>query len=81
MNELEYTAKQNKRAIESSIKGTEEALQDLKAMLAEDSIGGSRLAAWADGYVARDVAKVSALLARQSALQEAISIIASAEKQ
>jgi hypothetical protein len=37
MTELEYLAQQNKRAIEAEINNIEEALSDLKAMLAEDN--------------------------------------------
>jgi hypothetical protein len=77
--ELENTAKQNKRSLENNIKSLEEALNDLKLMLSEDTIGGARASTWTDGYVGRDVAKISALLARQQALMETIEIVKTAE--
>lgn len=78
--ELQYTIAQNKKSIKSSIADIEEALKGLKAMLDEDSFGGSKLTTWIDGYVARDISKVSALLSRQAALIEVSTMIESKVK-
>lgn len=81
MTELEYLAQQNKRAIESEIKNIEVALSGLKAMLSGDNFGGSGLSTWTEGYVGRDIAKIGALLARQSTLIEASMITKESEVQ
>jgi hypothetical protein len=68
--QIQHELKFNKKRIENEVKNIEEALQDIKNMLADNQFGGSRLATWTDGYVARDVAKIASLLMRQGTLLE-----------
>jgi hypothetical protein len=73
--QIQHELKTNKKRIEMELKNIREALSDIEAMLANDSFGGSRLSTWTDGYVGRDVNKLSTLLMRQTTLLETLAIM------
>jgi hypothetical protein len=57
------------------LKNIREALSDIEVMFDNNSFGGSRLSTWTDGYVGRDVNKLSTLLMRQTTLLETLAIM------
>jgi hypothetical protein len=73
MEELEWNITQNKRALADELDKVAAYVASLKASLASDgAIDGSD---WTGGYAARDVAKVTSLLARHQSLSEALRIV------
>ena len=73
MNELDYTINQNRKAIQRKAAQLEQYLSALKEAL-EDGAALVALTDWEDGFVARDVASITAGLARDKALLEAASM-------
>lgn len=73
MEELEYTIEQNKRMLELELDKVAQYVANLKNALENEQI--SNITDWTDGYAARDVAKVSSLLAKHQGLSEALRII------
>lgn len=69
--ELAYNSEQNKRAIIDSLAELEEYIANVRKMADANIWHGSWANDWTGGFVGRDVARMSSLVARQQALSEA----------
>jgi hypothetical protein len=73
MDELEYTIEQNKRMLVNELDKVAAYVASLKASLESGQV--SNITDWTDGYAARDVAKVTSLLAKHQGLSKALRIV------
>jgi hypothetical protein len=73
MEELAWNIEQNKKALAQQLKDVAEYITSLQNALETGS--EPRVGDWTGGYVARDVALVTASLARHHALNEALRIV------
>ncbi len=69
MEELEYTLATVRRAIASELEKVAKHVASLQEKSAQGDVSD-----WTDGFVSHDVAKLTALLGQQQALQAAICI-------
>lgn len=75
MEELEWTIKQNKRAIEAKSAQIAKLTASLQNVVESDDWHGYNATSWTDGESARLHAEMSSLIARQRALVDALHMI------
>lgn len=68
---LAQKRERNKSLIEEKLKQLEEYAANLRTLLEHDAWHGQYADNWTNGYVARDVANLTSLVARQQDLAEA----------
>lgn len=79
MEELKWTIQQNEEAIKAQRDKITESMERLQECIDAGLYHGYNGNLFTEGHVAEEVAKISSLIARQRALQEALRIMEKAQ--